>query len=124
MIASHAWKVEAEFKAMELLSSMITKLSMRRYILTGGFLETSPRSNVTYWFRKNCPTIAMSDRKGELRVLACLCLHPLAHYDNTFAGAMVPSDDIVAHLTMMRGDERRFWAKANHHPIWSQNSGV
>lgn len=28
---------------------------------------------------------------------------------------MVPTDDIIAHLIMMRGDERSYWSKANQH---------
>lgn len=31
---------------------------------------------------------------------------------------MVPTDDVIAHLLLMRGDERLFWRRANqHHPL-------
>lgn len=28
---------------------------------------------------------------------------------------MTPTDDVIAHLTLMRGDEPMFWRRANQH---------
>lgn len=126
--ASDAWSVDAEVKAMETLSAMLTDRQWRHYLLTGTFLETSERSGVTYMFRRLRPTIALSPRgrNGQEMMLciAVLCLHPIGYYDRTWAGCMVPSDDVIAHLTMCRGDEAHFWGKANKHPAHVPQAGL
>lgn len=126
--ASDAWEFEAEVKAMELLQSMITDRQFRHYVLTGSFLEESPRSNLIYLFRRLRPTVVMSPRNGSgrdyIRCLAVLCLHPIGYYEGSWAGCMVPSDDVVAHLTMMRGDEAGFWGKANQHRPHEAEAGL
>lgn len=125
MAASQCWKLDAEIKAVEKLRSLVTPVAYRYYVLTGTFLETSPRSKVTYLFRKLRPTLALApDRDGNMRILAGLCLHPIGYYEGTWAGVMVPTDDVIAHLLMMRGDERRFWSKANHHPPEDVRAGL
>lgn len=45
-------------------------------------------------------------------------------YRNTMCGAMCPTDDVMAHLLLMRGDEHMFWRRANQHPPHSPNSGL
>lgn len=121
--ASDAWELNAEIAAMELLQSMTSERQFRHYILTGSFMEPSSRSGLTYLFRRLRPTVAMSPRNRSpenenMRCLAVLCLHPIGYYESSWAGCMVPTDDVIAHLTMMRGDEVRFWAKAvQHKPI-------
>jgi hypothetical protein len=98
---------------------------MKYYLLIGMFLETSKRSGVTYLFRKLAPTVATkAGPDDEMRVLTTLCLHPIGHYENTPCGVMVPTDDVIAHLLLMRGDEAKFWAKANHHPAWTKAARV
>lgn len=132
MAAVHAWDLGAEFAAMGRLREAITEHAFKSYVLTGGFLETSPRSKVTYWFRRLRPTIAMAaktllwngQREGNVEVLAALCLHPIGFYKDSWAGVMVPTDDIIAHLFMMRGDEHRFWRHANQHEIHEAAAGV
>jgi len=124
--ASQAWSVRAELTAMLRLKTLVKKAAFRYYLLTGTFLETSPRSKVIYLFRKGRPTLAI---KGTLsgndtKVLCALCLHPIGFYDGTFAGSMVPTDDLIAHLLMMRGDERKFWSKCNQHDIRDAEAGV
>ena len=37
---------------------------------------------------------------------------------------MCPTDEVIAHLLMMRGSEEKFWANANQHPIDHPNAGV
>lgn len=123
--ASRAWSVSAEFTAMERLKTLITPQAMRYYVLVGFFIERSPRSGVTYIFRKGRPTVALSAGQGDaLKILATLCLHPIGYYRETFAGSMVPTDDVIAHLLMMRGDERLFWAKCNQHDPSEPESGI
>lgn len=121
-----AWKPSAEVKAMRSLSELVSHSQMCCYMMTGMFLETSKRSGVIYLFRKLRPTVALSSRKSAKSVipLCAMCLHPIGYYAGSFAGCLVPTDDVIAHLTMMRGDERGFWSKANQWPLWAANSGV
>lgn len=133
-----AWDIETELVAVERLSTLLTERMFKAYVLTGAFLETSKRSGITYMFRRLRPTIAMSPRglrpfrddgtedwaTGEMSALCCLCLHPLAYYSRTFCGAMVPTDDVIAHLMLVRGDEKMFWKRATQHRAGSPESGM
>jgi hypothetical protein len=79
------------------------------------FLETSRRSGVSYLFRRLKPTLAIKDG----RALCALCLHPIGYYEGTWSGAMCPTDDIIAHLMLARGDEAMFGAgRTRFHPIF------
>lgn len=122
--AAVAWGWEQEVAAMELLESLVTPHAFKTYMLTGAFMESSRRSEVTYMFRRLRPTVAISMRGEHPRVLAALCLHPIAYYEGSWAGAMCPTDDVIAHLMLMRGDERLFWARANQHPVWRPEAGL
>jgi hypothetical protein len=116
----------AEMNAFCNLISRLNQTQQESYILNGGFAETSKRSRVTYLFRKGFPTLALkkNEETDSTRFLAALCLHPLAFYDQTFAGAMAPSDEVLATLLMMRGDEHRLWRESNQHTMWDPRSGV
>lgn len=119
------WSVEAETEAMAKLKELVTRQAYKCYFLSGTFLETSKRSGVTYLFRKLRPTIAMRpNKRGTMSIITALCLHPLGYYDKTFAGVQVPTDDVITHLMMMRVDEHKFWAKANHHCPLDASSGI
>lgn len=124
--ASQAWSVEAEFTAMARLKTLVTPSAFRYYLLTGTFLETSKRSGVIYLFRKCRPTLAFKGTcdGDDTKLLCSLCMHPIGYYDGTFAGSMVPSDDIIAALLFMRADERKFWGKCNQHPCRAAEAGV
>lgn len=123
--ASEALNVSAELRAQETLRGMVTPQAMRCYQLAGAFLETSPRSKVTYLFRKGRPTVALrSGDDGNVRALCALCLHPIGYYERSYAGVMCPTDDVIAHVLMMRADERKFWAKANHHELYEAEAGI
>lgn len=129
--ASDAWDLNAEATAMEKLCGLLSERQRRHYLLTGSFLETSPRSRLTYLFRRSRPTIVLTPRRpwwrlpmDEMRCLAVLCLHPIGFYGGSWAGCMVPSDDVIAHLLMMRGDEAMFWRKANQHEPWKPEAGL
>ena len=56
--------------------------------------------------------------------LCALCLHPIGYYGDTWAGVMCPTDEVIAHLLMMRGSEEKFWANANQHPLERPAAGV
>lgn len=124
LLATDAWDMEAELQAQATLAKLISDSAYRRYILCGMFLERSQRSGVYYLFRKLRPTLAVRLRGNDARLLSALCLHPVGYYMNSFAGTLVPTDDVIAHLLMMRGDERKFWAKANQHPLDLPQSGL
>ena len=122
--AASVWPVEAEQKAVEKLASLIPADQFEIYVLTGHFAEISKRSQVTYLFRKGRPTIALrEDEKGSYPLCA-LCLHPIGYYGDTWAGVMCPTDEVIAHLLMMRGSEEKFWANANQHPLDRPAAGL
>jgi hypothetical protein len=51
-------------------------------------------------------------------------MHPIGYYRGTWAGAMAPTDDVIAHLMMMRADEHMYWRRAKQHPAWDPLCGV
>lgn len=124
--ASDAWGLEQEIEALELLRSLVNERQFKQYFLTGMFLEKSKRSGVHYIFRKLRPTIAMRETKDneDMRTLCTLCLHPIAYYQDSWAGAMAPTDDVVSHLMLMRGDEVMFWRRSNQHSAKHPQSGL
>lgn len=126
LVACLNWEPAAESTAQQCLFGMISEHQQRTYVVGGAFAETSKRSGVTYIFRRGRPTLAVKlDPDGGCnRLLAALCLHPIAYYKDSFAGAMVPSDEVIAHLSLMRGDEKMFWRKANHHSADSAACGL
>jgi len=123
---SDAWGIEQESRAIELLQSMLRERQFKQYLLTGMFLERSPRSGVTYLFRRLKPTIAIAAGGADdnMRILAALCMHPIAYYAGSWAGAMCPTDDVIAHLALMRGDEHMFWKRCNQHPPYRPEAGL
>lgn len=127
MGASVAWGLEQEQRALQLLGTMIRHHAMKHYVLTGMFLEQSPRSGLVYVFRRLKPTVALKmsgDPQDSPRILASLCMHPIAYYAGSWAGAMCPTDDVIAHLTMMRGDEHLFWKRCSQHPPYRPEVGL
>lgn len=119
-----AWGIEQESNAVHTLAELVTHRQFKHYMLTGSFLERSARSDVMYMFRRLKPTVAIRTTTKQCSVLCTLCLHPIAHYAGTWAGAMCPTDDVIAHLMLMRGDEHMFWRRANQHPAHLPQSGL
>lgn len=126
--AADAWGLDQEQRALQLLGTLISHRAMKQYVLTGMFLERSRRSGVTYLFRRLKPTVALAPNRGNpnarMRILAALCMHPIAYYADSWAGAMCPTDDVIAHLMLMRGDEPMFWRRANQHPPYRPEAGL
>jgi len=130
--ASDAWDLDAEYRARDMLRSMLTERQWRHYDLTGAFFEESPRSRLTYVLRRLRPTIALSDRgrhgpstpHSRMRCIAVLCLHPIGYYNRSWGGCLVPTDDVIAHLTWIRGDEAGFWKHANQHKPSAPEAGL
>lgn len=120
-------RAEAELKAMDSLKARISRSQYDSYVLSGVFPEHSPRSDLYYYFRKGLPTLAISFHGGNSdsgKVLAALCLHPMGYYQGTHVGLMTPTDEVIAHLLMMRSDEHRFWAKSGQWSASDTRSGV
>lgn len=116
---------DAELIAMEKLSHLIKPHLFGMYVLQNLFIETSKRSGVTYIFRKGRPTLAVRpNEQGNAGVIAALCLHPIGYYVGSFCGAMVPTDEVISHLLLMRADEHRYWRMANQHPTYAWQAGV
>ena len=126
--AGATWSIEAEEMALTKLKEMVAPHQYKMYVLGGAFIETSKRSGVKYIFRKLKPTVAICPDKGnpgeQIRVLTTLCMHPIGYYEQSFAGSYVPTDDVCAHLMLMRADERRFWGKCNHHNPRTPQAGI
>lgn len=124
---SVAWGIEQEARAVQTLAGLLKHHQMKCYLLTGTFLERSHRSNLIYMFRKLRPTVVLSAHDktaGTTNILCTLCLHPIAYYKEAGAGCMAPTDDVIAHLMLMRGDERLLWRRANQHPAWHPSSRI
>lgn len=121
---SIAWGLEQEARAIGLLGEHVPAHHLKQYLLTGMFLESSPRSGVTYLFRRLKPTVAVSFKTGEGRILAALCMHPIAYYAESWAGAMCPTDDVIAHLLLMRGDEALYWRRCTQHAPHRPEAGL
>lgn len=120
-LACEAYTLKEEFKAMEKLETHLLPDQFKGYVLSGCFIEKSKRSGLQYIFRRMRPTVAMrwNMLTKEFHFLAALCMHPAAFYSGTWAGAMCPTDDVIAHLLMMRGDEYGFWKRSTQHPQWA-----
>lgn len=127
--ASDAWDLDAEHTARAKLRGLLTDRQWRHYDLTGAFLETSDRSRLTYMFRRLRPTVVLTSRNPRadldyMRCLAVLCMHPIGYYQRSWAGCLTPTDDVIAHLLFMRGDEVGFWRQANQHESWRPEAGL
>jgi hypothetical protein len=122
--AAAAWPVEAEEKALKKLADLIPADLFELYTLTGHFPEVSTRSQLTYLFRKGRPTVVLRQYEDSFIPLCALCLHPIGYYGQTWAGVMCPTDEVIAHLLMMRGSEEKFWANANQHPLDRPTAGL
>jgi hypothetical protein len=123
---SYAWGLEQESRAVHTLGTLLRHHHFKAYLLTGMFMEYSPRSRLTYLFRRLRPTVVLDTKSDPQRVKirCCLCMHPIGYYEGTWAGAMTPTDDVISHLMMMRGDEPMLWRRANQHPAWRPEAGL
>lgn len=126
MFCSSAWGIEQESRAVNMLGNLLNHHHFKSYLLTGMFMETSKRTGLCYIFRRLRPTVVldMKHPDGDVRIKCALCMHPVGYYARTWAGVMCPTDEVIAHLTMMRGDEPMYWRRANQHPPWSPLAGI
>lgn len=126
LACSEAWGLEQEGNAVQLLGTLVRHRQLKQYLLTGMFVEMSKRSGHTYIFRKLRPTVVLHRSAGNepLRIMCCLCMHPIAYYAGSWAGAMCPTDDVIAHLMLMRADEPMFWRRSNQHAPGTPEAGL
>lgn len=124
MGASVAWGIEQEARALQTLAGHLKHHQFKYYLLTGMFAEKSKRSGITYLFRKLRPTAALSTHGKHITMLCALCMHPIGYYEGSWAGAMCPTDDVIAHLMLMRADEHLYWKRCNQIPINRPESGL
>ena len=123
--AADAWGIEQEAAAVDSLGKLLRHRQFKQYLITGMFMERSKRSGVSYLFRKLRPTLAIRTGPDDrTRVLCALCMHPIGYYERSWSGAMTPTDDVIAHLMLMRGDEHMFWRRSNQHPAWRPEAGL
>lgn len=122
--ASDAWGIEQESAALRTLATLIRPRAFKQYLLSGMFLESSRRSKITYLFRRLKPTAVLRARGNAMCVMCTLCLHPIGYYAGSWAGAMCPTDDVIAHLMLMRGDEPMLWRRANQHAPHRPEAGL
>lgn len=116
---------EAELKAMDCLKQKLTHNQWTSYVLNGSFPEESKKSGLHYIFRKGLPTLVLSYHgTSGGRVIAALCMHPFGYYAGTHVGSMVPSDEVIAHLLMMRADEHKYWGKSGQWEASDPRSGI
>jgi hypothetical protein len=120
------FELGAEQRAQESLAELVGPHRMALYATTSVVMETSSRSRLTYLFRRGRPTLVIKlAPDGTLdRPICCLCLHPIGYYQDSWSGVMVPTDEVIAHLLLMRGDEAYYWRKANQHPVDSIEAGL
>lgn len=128
-IAKHQFLPGMMRATME-LGTLVRHHTFKHYLLTGMFLETSKRSGLTYLFRKLRPTLVLDirerpgDRPSGGRVLCALCMHGIGYYAGTWAGALCPTDDVIASLMLMRGDEPMLWRRSNQHSPLRPEAGL
>ena len=127
MGASVAWGVEQEANALQTLAGHLPHHQFKYYLMAGMFVEKSKRSGITYLFRKLRPTVALApalERPDRFNMLCSLCMHPIGYYEHSWAGAMCPTDDVIAHLMLMRADEHLYWKRCNQIPSHLPESGL
>jgi hypothetical protein len=137
--AASVYTVEAETKALECLKSKVTEEQFKRYFCTGMLIEKSKKSGLNYIFRRCRPILVLREivhqtgddplfddvyYRTEHHFVAALCIHPQGYYASSWAGTLVPTDDIVCQLLMMRTDEPKLWKKATQHDRHSPQADI
>lgn len=117
-IAKRAWCAGVEDKAQRKLKAMATLDEYEEYMLTGDITVIGKQTKLMYVIRRLRPTLIYRNRDNELQTTRCLgalCMHPVGYYDGTWAGVLCPTDDVMAHLLMIKTDEKEFWNKSVFH---------
>jgi hypothetical protein len=119
----------AEVEAQKKLRELIDPFEYERYVLSGAIMFIG-KSGVRYVIRKGKPTLAF--RAGEVgedgrfipTPLAVLCMHPAGYFYQTWAGFLPPTDDVIAHLLLLRRGEHEYWKRCYQHRWDEVESGI
>ncbi len=109
---------EREEKACNLLKQHATEEQWHMYRLTGTLIHNDERSRYCYLIRRGFPTLVFEkdeEQPGVLVFKLGLCAHQEGYEPGHFSGFCCPTDDVVAHLLMLRADEDTFWNRAKIH---------
>lgn len=124
VMVTNAWDTNSEIRALRTLRKIVGKKKFHTYLTCGMFVERG-RSGILYVFRKLRPTLACSEiPENGTKILCGMCLHPIGWYEGTWAGAMCPTDDVIAALLLVRAKEPYFWRKARQWPVDHPFAGV
>ena len=116
---SETISIEAEAKACSLLREQVSEEQFKMYQLTGTLIEESTRLPYLYLIRRSFPTLVFStediDGVRHSHFKLALCAHLGAYPAGHFAGTYCPTDDVLAHLLLLRCDEDEFWKSSTVH---------
>jgi len=114
----------AEMSAQKKLKELVTKYQWKSYQLNGSFFLEG-KYGYYYWVRKGFPTVICSrGKERETWFHGSFCYHALGYHRMKFAGAEVPTEDVIAVYLMIRADERRFVRKATYHHLKDPLGGI
>lgn len=115
---------QAELKAQEKLRTLISERQYACYIQSGAFVEGG-KSGLHYVVRRGLPTIAFRfQEEGRVDLLTALCIKPMGGHRHSFAGVMVPTDEVITVVLLIQADEPGLWKRANHLNIDDPVSGL
>lgn len=115
---------QAELKAQAKLRTLISERQYACYILSGAFVEAG-KSGVQYLVRRGLPTIAFRlGDDSDTHVLTALCMKPIGGHQHSFAGVMVPTDEVITVVLLIQADEPDLWKRSNHLNIDDPISGL
>lgn len=111
--------LKAERRALKLLRQHVTRAQYQMYQLTGALIHESVRLPYFYVIRRGFPTLVFefSDIDGvrHSTFKLGLCAHVGSYPPGHFSGNYCPTDDVIAHLLLLRADEDGFWSESNVH---------
>ena len=117
LAAARTLSTAGEQRARNALRRELTPYQWQQYDLAGTFIERSKASGLIYVFRRLMPTIALRFDETKLVLGIALCMHPLGHAANSHTGVLPPSDEVLAHVLLMRSDEHRYWRRSTQHRL-------
>lgn len=110
---------ESEGRALELLKEIATEDQYATYRMTGSLFHRSLHNPYSYVIRRGFPTLVFErtddGRPESSKFKLGLCAHVDGYFPGYFSGLLCPTDDVIAHLLNLRGDEDGFWKKCNIH---------
>ncbi len=117
----------AELEAHKKLRTLIEPREYECYLLTG-IIRFNGKSGVQYMLRKGKPTLTFRvtepGSKSAFYPLAAMCTHPAGYFSGTWAGFLPPTDDVIAHLLLLRQSEHEFWKRCNQHRFDELGAGI